>query len=377
MKVEQTNTSVAFGRQFILKLVRRLEEGINPDLEIGRFLTDKGCAFVPPVAGAMEYRRPGAEPVTIAILQKFIPNRGDAWCYTLDVLRSYFERVAVQRDAVEVLLSPASLLSPPPEKDIPHPVYEVIGPYVESARLLGQRTGSLHALLASERENPRFAPEAFSTLYQRALYQSMRTLAARVFQLLRKNLKSVPETLSEEAARVVGMEGAVLDRFKTITERKIKTWRIRCHGDLHLGQFLYTGNDFVIIDFEGEPNRPMSERKIKRSPLRDVAGVLRSFDYAVNAALFDQKDHGIIKADDLPFLEGCADSWKGWVSRVYLQAYLDAAAGSESLPEKREDLELLLNLYLLEKAVYELGYELNNRPEWLRIPLRGILELME
>jgi maltose alpha-D-glucosyltransferase / alpha-amylase len=377
MKVEQTNTSVAFGKQYILKLVRRLEEGMNPDLEIGRFLTERGCEFAPPVAGAIEYRKPGAEPVTLAILQKFIPNQGDAWCYTLDVLKSYFERVAVERAEVGSLPLPGSVSIPSSEAEIPHPVYEVIGPYVESARLLGRRTGSLHVLLASERENPRFAPEAFSTLYQRALYQSMRTLTGRVFQLLRKNIKSVPEALSDEAGRMLGMEKTLLDRFRAVTERKITAQRIRCHGDLHLGQFLYTGNDFVIIDFEGEPGRPVSERNIKRSPLRDVAGMLRSFDYAVNSALFDQEAHGIIKADDLPYLEWCAHLWRGWVSRVYIHAYLDSAAGSEFLPGEKEELRLLLNVYLLEKAVYELGYELNNRPDWLRIPLRGILRLLQ
>jgi maltose alpha-D-glucosyltransferase / alpha-amylase len=376
MKVEQTNTSVAFGRQYILKLVRRLEEGMNPDLEIGRFLTERGCEFAPPVAGAIEYRRPGAESVTLAILQKFIPNQGDAWSYTLDVLKSYFERVAVERADMESLPLPGTVLAPSPGEGIPDPIYEVIGPYMESARLLGKRTGNLHVLLASEKENPHFAPESFSTLYQRALYQSMRTLTARVFQLLRKNIRSVPEALSVEAGRILGMEKRVLDRFRAVTERKITAQRIRCHGDLHLGQFLYTGNDFVIIDFEGEPGRPVSERKIKRSPLRDVAGMLRSFDYAVNSALFDQKSHGIIKADDLPYLEWCAHLWQDWVSKVYVQAYLNAAGSSEFLPAAREELGLLLNTYLLEKAVYELGYELNNRPEWLRIPLRGILQLL-
>jgi maltose alpha-D-glucosyltransferase / alpha-amylase len=173
------------------------------------------------------------------------------------------------------------------------------------------------------------------------------------------------------------MEKAVLDRFRAVTERKITAQRIRCHGDLHLGQFLYTGNDFVIIDFEGEPGRPLSERKIKRSPLRDTAGMLRSFDYAVHSALFDHEAHGIIKPDDRPYLERCTSLWRGWVSKVYVQAYLDATGRAEFLPGTGEQLGVLMNIYLLEKAVYELSYELNNRPEWLRIPLRGILQLLE
>jgi len=376
VKAEQTNTSVVFGRQYILKLVRRLEEGTNPDLEIGRFLTERGCEFIPPVAGAIEYRKRKGEPLTLAILQGYIPNQGDAWSYTLDVLKHYFERVAVERVAVQALPLPGTAMPESSEEEIPASVYQVIGPYLESARLLGQRTGDLHVWLASERENPRFTPETFSTLYQRALYQSMRTLAVRVFLLLRRSINAVPEALAPEVRRVLGLEKAVLDRFRAVTQRKITAQRIRCHGDFHLGQVLYTGKDFLIIDFEGEPARPISERKIKRSPLRDVAGMLRSFHYAAYSALFDQEAHGTVNADDLPYLESCANLWHGWVSKVYLKAYLEAASRAEFLPKTKEELAMLLGLYLLEKGVYELGYELNNRPDWLRIPVRGILHLL-
>jgi len=376
MKVEQTNTSVVFGKQYILKVIRRLEEGTNPDLEIGRFLTEKGCDFIPPLAGAVEYRRRKGEPTTLAILQGFVPNQGDAWAYTMDVLKHYFERVAVERPAVEGMSLPKKLLPEPPGEEVPSFVYEALGPYIETVRLLGHRTGSLHMFLASEKENPLFTPETFSVLYQRALYQSMRTLTGRVFLLFRRKIDDVPEALAPEAHRVLGLEKAVMDRFRVVTQRKITAQRIRCHGDFHLGQVLCTGKDFVIIDFEGEPARPITERRIKRSPLRDVAGMLRSFHYAVYAALFDQEAHGIVKPDDLPYLEFCANLWHGWVSRVYLQAYLDASSGAEFLPRTKEELELLLDVYLLEKVVYELGYELNNRPEWLRIPLRGILQLL-
>jgi len=376
MRAEQTNTSVVFGRQYILKLVRRLEEGINPDLEIGRYLTERACDFIPPVAGAIEYRKRKAEPMTLAILQGFVPNQGDAWSYTLDVLKHYFERVAAGRNEVQELPLPGAAGPWSPEEEVPASVYEVIGPYLESARLLGQRTGNLHMSLASEREDPRFTPETFSTLYQRALYQSMRTLAARVFLLLRRSIGVVPEELAPEVRRVLGFEKAVFDRFKAVTQTKITSQRIRCHGDFHLGQVLYTGKDFVIIDFEGEPARPISERRIKRSPLRDVAGMLRSFHYAVYSALFDQEAHGVVKPEDLPYLEFCVNLWHGWVSKVYVKAYLGVASGAGFLPRTKEELAMLLNLYLLEKGIYELGYELNNRPDWLKIPVRGILQLL-
>jgi len=179
-----------------------------------------------------------------------------------------------------------------------------------------------------------------------------------------------------EARRILGLEKAVIDRFRAVTQKKITAQRIRCHGDFHLGQVLYTGKDFVIIDFEGEPARPISERRIKRSPLRDVAGMLRSFHYAVYSALMDQETHGVVKPDDLPYLESCATLWYAWVSRVYVKAYLEATSRAEFLPSTEEELAMLLDIYLLEKGVYELGYELNNRPDWLRIPVRGLLQLL-
>jgi maltose alpha-D-glucosyltransferase/alpha-amylase len=204
----------------------------------------------------------------------------------------------------------------------------------------------------------------------------MRSLAGRVLNLLRKKVRDLPEPLIPEAREILALEKEILERFKAVTKRKITAQRIRCHGDYHLGQVLFTGKDFVIIDFEGEPARPISERRIKRSPLRDVAGMLRSFHYAVYSALSAQEAHGVVKPDDFPYLEFCAELWYRWVSWIFLGAYYDAASKGEFLPRTTEELRLLLDLYLLEKAVYELGYELNNRPDWLRIPIRGILHLL-
>jgi maltose alpha-D-glucosyltransferase/alpha-amylase len=376
MKAEQTNTSVVFGKQYILKIIRRMEEGINPDHEIGRFLTEKRCPFIPPVVGAMEYRQSKEEPITLATLQEYVVNQGDAWTYTLDALAHYFEKVVLDRSAVEEVPEPPVFLLGAGEDEIPSSVYEVVGTYLEAARLLGRRTGELHVFLASERNDPGFTPESFSTLYQRALYQSMRSLAGRVFNLLRKKVKDLPKPIIPEARQILALERVILGRFEAVTKRKITAQRIRCHGDYHLGQVLFTGKDFVIIDFEGEPARPISERRIKRSPLRDVAGMLRSFHYAVYSAQSAQEAHGVVKTDDLPYLESCANLWHRWVSRIFLGAYCDAASKGGFLPSTTEELRLLLNLYLLEKAVYELGYELNNRPDWLRIPFRGILHLM-
>jgi len=376
MKAEQTNTSVLYGKRFILKLIRRLGEGVNPDLEIGRFLTEKGFKHIPPVAGSIEYRKAGQEPMTLGILQGFVPNQGDAWEYTLDVLGHYFERALVQRNRVEEPLTPQRPLPDMAQEEAPPIVFEVIGPYLEMARLLGQRTAELHQFLASDSGHPRFAPERFSTLYQRSLYQSMRALTARICQLVRQRLKNLPEATLPDAQKTLELEPAILERFRAITKRKITAQRIRCHGDYHLGQVLYTGKDFVIIDFEGEPARPISERRIKGSPLRDVAGMLRSFHYAAYSALFAQEARGMIRHGDWAYLESWATFWCIWVSANFLNAYLEVGRQGEFLPETREDLQLLLEVFLLEKAIYELGYEINNRPDWVRIPIQGILQLL-
>jgi maltose alpha-D-glucosyltransferase / alpha-amylase len=377
LKAEQSNTSLLFGNRFILKLFRRIESGVNPELEIGRFLTEKKFNHIPPVAGAIEYRREREEPMTLAILQQFIPNEGDAWKYTLDLLTHFFQHAVAEQGKLEGLSLPLSPLLDLAGQDLPPVVAELIGPYLESSRLLGQRTGEMHLALASDPSRPGFAPEPFSKLYQRSLYQSMRSLTEQVFQLLRQRLRTLPEETRSEAQKVLDQEARVLDRFRSIIELKVTAMRVRCHGDYHLGQVLYTGKDFVIIDFEGEPARPLSERRIKRSPLRDVAGMLRSFNYAAYSAFFSQRASGLIRPEDLAFLESSARFWRLWVSAAFLKGYLGEASKGNFIPGNKKELQALLDIYLLEKAVYELGYELNNRPEWIMIPIQGIRELMK
>jgi maltose alpha-D-glucosyltransferase / alpha-amylase len=203
----------------------------------------------------------------------------------------------------------------------------------------------------------------------------MQSQVGQVFQLLRDRLKRLPNNVRENAQKVLDLEADVRRRYRSILQRKISTTRIRTHGDYHLGQVLYTGRDFVIIDFEGEPARPLSERRIKRSPLRDVAGMLRSFHYASYAALYGQVPG--VRPEDFLALEPWARFWYTWVSVTYVKAYLTAAQQASFLPEERTDRQVLLDVFLLEKAVYELGYELNSRPEWVEVPLQGILQLVE
>jgi len=377
LKAEQSNTSVVFKDRFILKLFRCLEEGINPDLEIGRFLTEKSFQHIPPVAGAFEYRRDKSTPMTLGVLHGFVSNQGDAWQYTQDNLSHSFEHVLARRAELEEISLPEKYLLEAVELDFDPLAAEMIGAYLESARLLGQRTAELHIALSSLPDHPEFVPEAFSTLYQRSLYQSMRNLTKQVFELLRRSLDTLPGAVREDAQKILDREGDVIKHFQLILDRKISAMRIRCHGDYHLGQVLYTGKDFLIFDFEGEPARPLSERRLKRCPLRDIAGMLRSFHYAAYAALFTQQASGFVREGDFPYLETWAQFWCFWVCVAFLKAYLPAAADTLIVPHERNELRVLLDAYLLEKAIYELGYELNNRPDWLKIPLQGIRQQLE
>ncbi|HSL98558.1 MAG TPA: putative maltokinase, partial [Candidatus Limnocylindria bacterium] len=377
-KAEQSNTSVFFGDRLILKLIRKLDEGQNPDLEIGAFLTDKArFPHIPPVAGALEYRRNHEESMTLAILQGFVPNQGDAWKYTLDYLGRFYERALSLSPEAKTEACPKESALMLVGETVPELAADLIGTYLVSARQMGQRTAEMHVALASDVDNPAFAPESFSAHYQRALYQSMRNLTSQTLPLLQKRLRSLPEAVREEAKQVLDLQDKILKRFRSILDRKITAMRIRVHGDYHLGQVLFTGKDFVIIDFEGEPARSLSSRRIKRSPLRDVAGMLRSFHYAANAPFIGKMGGGGFRLDDSLRLEPWAHCWTLWVSAAFLSSYLGVSAQASFLPKSREELSLLLSVYLLEKSIYELGYELNNRPDWVKLPLRGILQLLE
>jgi maltose alpha-D-glucosyltransferase/alpha-amylase len=254
---------------------------------------------------------------------------------------------------------------------------EIVGGFLETARLLGQRTAEMHLALASDPEDPDFAPEPFTSLYQRSQYQSMRNGVQRSFDLLRARLAVLAEPAAAEARELLERESELLDVCRGIMGAPLEGRRIRCHGDYHLGQVLYTGNDFAIIDFEGEPARSLGERRLKRSPLRDVAGMLRSFDYAAHFPLYTAMPQAGLRPADAPHLEPWAGLWRHWVSAAFLGGYLPPVREAGLVPSEREPLELLLRVFLMEKSVYELAYELDNRPTWAPIPLRGVRALLD
>ena len=372
---EQSNSAISYGDRLFFKVFRRIENGINPDLEIARFLTGQDFPNTPRLAGALEYVTERPEPDTLGLLFEFIPNEGDAWSYTLDNLKHFFERaLASQEIKGPGRLTARSILelaAAAPSQ----PALEMVGPYLESARLLGHRTAELHLRLASATE-PAMAPERFTSYNQRSLYQSLRNSTSHSFRLLEAHVRDHGDAAPVEAQRVLALEDQLLRRFGGLLEGQLQGLRIRCHGDFHLGQVLFKGDDFVIIDFEGEPGRAMSERRLRRTPLRDVAGMIRSFNYAVHDVLIEQAASGLRDRGGSN-LEVWGRFWTASVSASYLRGYLDLAAPAGLVPSSPEQLELLLSVCLLEKAVYEIGYELSSRPDWLRIPLRGVIELLE
>ena len=375
LRAEQSNTAIVYGERLFLKLFRRLETGMNTDLEISTFLNEEtSFRNTPQIAGAIEYSgNSHREPATVAILQSFTPNSGDAWRYTLDGISRFFERVLSEQGAVERVTkaTPAEPLLSLAEKNPSDEARALVAGYLADAELLGRRTAEMHLALASRSDIAAFAPEPFTPHYQRSVYQSMRSQAVQAFQLLRRRGKALPETET-----LLSSEQEIHRRLREVLSGRIGGARIRTHGDYHLGQVLFTGNDFVIIDFEGEPARPLSERRIKRSALRDVAGMLRSFQYAPFAVIFGQVEGTVIRPEDVAALEAGARFWQRWVSASFLRSYLATSGGAAHLPASRDELRVLLDAYLFEKALYEIVYELNNRPAWVRIPMRGVLELI-
>ncbi|MGE3984026.1 MAG: putative maltokinase, partial [Dehalococcoidia bacterium] len=375
LRAEQTNTSINYGDRMIMKLFRRLEPGINPDLEIGRFLTAAGFKHSPRVTGAIEYRRGTQEPITLAVMNEYIVKESDAWEYTLDTLRDFLDKTMALSDEVSAPPPTASTFMRLSEEEPPPLAIETIGGFLESARLLGIRTAEMHAALGSGGPNSAFAAEPYTPHYLRGLYQSLRNMTTNNFGLLARYVRENESTMPE-AAHAIVLEEQVLAHFRRLTGKQMSSSRIRAHGDYHLGQVLYTGNDFVITDFEGEPSRTITERRIRRSPLRDVSGMLRSFSYAVHTALQELRASG---------LEGAPEErarqwgrfWEAWVCSTFLRAYLDEAKRSKTLVADWAEIELLLDVFMLEKVVYEIGYELNNRPDWLVVPLSGLLEMVK
>lgn len=389
---EQSNSAVLYEDRLFLKLYRLVEEGENPDIELTRFLTERrDFAHVPPFAGVLEFRpapgsapvaNGGREPQVVALLQGAVAAESDGWTLTVDSAARYFERV---------LEAHADAAPPAPGADtgarlmdadfarMPEAIQTLVGAvYPERAALLGQRTGELHLALASDDTDPAFRPEPFNLMYQRSLLQSLHVSQRRALMTVRRVLPGMDEATRGEVEALLSREKemAAVPTAVLRTGRVLEAMKTRVHGDYHLGQVLFTGKDFTLIDFEGEPARPMGERKLKRCPLVDVAGMVRSFHYAAHGALLLGKVNALPEV--AAALRPWAELWYRLVSGSFLRAYVAAVAGAQPafVPTDPADFDALLRAFLLDKAVYEVGYEVNNRPAWLPIPLRGVSEVL-
>jgi maltose alpha-D-glucosyltransferase / alpha-amylase len=346
-----SNTVVTLGERLILKGYRRLRAGASPELEMGRYLTEvvrfPHCA---PLAGVMEYVGSDGQTKVLAMLQAYVGNQGDGWTYALEYLRRYLE---------EHRTAPAG--DEPPANA--HQAFLIL------IRTLAQRTAQLHRALASASDNPDFAPEQLTHADLEAYRARAGAQARSALALLKSSLEQIPAADRAKANEVLAQQGRLLARLETQVAEESAGRRIRIHGDYHLGQVLVTRNDFVIVDFEGEPGHSIDERRAKQSPLRDVAGMLRSFSYVEHSALRS------VAHDEVEFakLSPLARAWAAEVREAFLTAY-DALARDAALYAACTPGRGLLGLFELEKALYELQYELNNRPGWAGIPLQGILE---
>jgi maltose alpha-D-glucosyltransferase/alpha-amylase len=351
---EHSNTSVLFGWQLIMKIFRRVETGVNPDVEIATFLSSRGFNRIPPLLGTLTYEPAGGGATSVVLLQGLVSNQGNAWDVAVEELGRYFDRVKA--------LPPAATATEA----------EVIGPYLARAELLGRRTGELHVALASTSEDPAFTREAFAAEDVAATARRMREHALGQLRLLESALPRLDDRRRQLASELLMRRDDLAHHFDAMTQVRSAGSIIRCHGDYHLGQVLIAEADIVILDFEGEPARPLAERRQKSSPLRDVAGMLRSFSYAALTGL-NVATH--TRSEDLARLSPWARLWEAWVSSAFGRAYVAATDGTSLVPQNLDDFDTLLRAFVVEKALYELAYELNNRPDWVHIPLMGLLNL--
>ena len=349
-----SNTVVVLGERLFLKAYRRLQSGTNPEVEIGRYLTDvAGFAHAVPVAGSVEHVGSDGRATTLALLQAHTENQGDGWTTTLNYLEQFLERVPA---AAEPRTAPADL----------H------GGHLALTRTLGARTAELHAALAQAKGDPAFDPVAVTGADTAAWVRRARAEAEATLDRLDQRMAKLPEIARTDAARVAGARQAILARIDAHATGAAGS-RTRIHGDYHLGQVLVVQNDFMIINFEGEPTRTIMERREKLSPLKDVAGMLRSFDYALHATLLRIQDEG---GDAQALHLRMGTEWLQQTRHAFIAGY-DTAALAAGIPGATAQRHGLLELFLLEKAMYELDYELENRPDWVRIPLRGLINLLE
>ena len=348
---QSSNTTVRVGEQFFLKIYRKLQPGVNPELEIGRYLTEVAqFPNIVPVAGAVEYQGQDGTVMTLALLQAFVMNQGDGWDYTVNYLVRFLED---RRTG-------ASL----PE--------DAHGLYLALMKTLAIRTAELHVALARPTSDAAFAPERITAADIENWRSHALAEAESTLEILTNSAAQLPPEVAADADSLLKRRALLLRRIEASTTKPPQGLKTRRHGDYHLGQVLVRRNDFILVDFEGEPGRNLAERRIKHSPLTDVAGMLRSFAYARRAAMLRNPQVAAQNGKLEPLLE----KWEQETRQTFIQSY-DEIARTHGLYESLEEVTPLLQLFEIEKALYEVRYELGNRPDWASIPLRSLIAFAE
>jgi maltose alpha-D-glucosyltransferase/alpha-amylase len=374
---EQSNTSLVFGDRLILKLFRRIQPGVNPDYEVGRQLSEKvDFRRVPSIAGAIEYAAAG-EFATLGMMQELIDSQADGWTHATDELGRFYDLVeGRQPPPPPVGQTYAQLLAAP----VPKTVQDVMSGYLDTASTLGRRTAEMHLALSADSTDAAFAPEPFTAQDVEAIaadaivqaQQATGTLAAVTEDP--ESAGRLPADVLARARELVAARGTLLERIRSRSGPEFAGSKIRVHGDYHLAQVLWSEGDFYILDFEGEPARTIAERRAKQSPLKDVAGMMRSFGYAAYAGLFA---HASMRPTEFQRMQPWARIWQTWATAAFLRAYFATAGRALFVPADPVQRDALLGLFVMGKALYELNYELDHRPDWVRIPLWGVLEMLD
>ena len=370
--------SAIFGEKLLLTFFRHLEPGINPAVEIGRVLTDEmHFKHSPTLLGTLEFASlAGEPPLTLGMVESYVPHGTTAWQFTVDWLDRYLEHVVTQPPDQRPRLEEDRSLWQLAAGNAPPEARRFLSGYLESATLLGQRTGELHLALAGSVQ-PDFVPEPFTQLYQRSLEQSTRKLTAEALQSLRMRLRTLPSDAIEAAGLVLAHESQIHAAFHNLLKPRIASQRIRCHGDFHLGRVLHTGKDFILVDFAGDVASETAARRIKRSPLLDVAGMIRSFAYVAEHVVIRLAQTGLSTPESIAAPQAALEFWYRWSSSAFLKAYAATLEPAQLLPEASAQRESLLTFHLLQAPLHELLHELTHRPQWSLVPLKAILALTQ
>lgn len=368
---ENRQTIIKYDGQYVFKLYRKLDQTFNPDVETMKFLsTQTDFEFISKFCGLMQFTQRGVKPYFMGMLQQVTENQGEAWVHFKDAADRYFENVLTRSKNLERSEDDIQLTQPLGFEDFPEYIQELMGVVLpERVYQLGEFTALLHAALSQGHSDKDFNKEESSLHYQRSLYSGLQTITRTSLQNLKSNLKKFPEDIQEEAKEVLGMRSDILKCFKRIYDHKIPVMKIRTHGDYHLRQILWTGREFIMNSFEGDASKSFSERRIRRSAMRDLAAMIRSFHYAAYSSILSPEFNQQRKEGKL---DEWAETWHYYISRLFIKGYFDKAGSGDFIPKDPEDFRILMHTFLLEKALSELTYEINNRPEWIIIPLRGI-----